>query len=422
MKLKVGSIGVSRSLGIGILAIPFVCVVFASSRGMAPDDPLRLEKFGEAAIDPSGTSVAYVRIRSKTSRTMHMRNDMAGDDRSDIWIGSVEGGSPRNITAGEKDGAGYWAPVWSPDGQSLAMMSTKDGNVRLWIWNGLSDRLQLTTERAVGYRAGQRGLSKPVWLSSTKLLYARLPEGERPVGYTYQVQSPEVAISQWPRAWRGVEPTASVITSGDYKAGSYEKRAQGDLVVFDTIDRSEQTIARGNFGDLQLSPGGRFVSLLKQIDVFHPDPQRRLQNRILQQYEIRVLSLTDNFKLIGATDFKDVVPSSVRWSPDAKYIAAIGWTPNSPPWHVYRYEVAADALKRLPGPEFLLKIAVFNPTGIVWSLQGDLLIRAQPVEPSTSARGDWCAQSSDGASRNLTSSMRAAPAQLVRETGGNSIE
>src|SRR5258708_15974989 len=222
MKLKFGSLAVGVLLGIGIPAIPFGCLVFSSSRGMAPDDPLRLEQFGEAAIDPSGTSVAYVRIRSKTSRTMHMRNDMAGDDRSDIWIGAVEGGSPRNITAGEKDGAGYWAPVWSPDGQSLAMMSTKDGNVRLWIWNGLSDRLQLTTERAVGYRAGQRGLSKPVWLSSTKLLYARLPEGERPVGDTYQVQSPEVAISQCPRACTAVEPTPSLLTTGHYKAASYD--------------------------------------------------------------------------------------------------------------------------------------------------------------------------------------------------------
>jgi len=421
VRRAIGPIGVSRPLAMVMLAIPFLCGASSAPRGMVPDDPLRLAAFGEAAIAPSGALVAYVRVRPKASSTMPMRIDMDGDDRSDIWIGSVDGGPSRNITNGETHGAGYWAPVWSPDGQRLAMTSTRDGNVRLWIWDKASDNLQLTSARAVEYRAGRSRFSKPVWLSNTRLLYARLPEGQRPVGYTIQVQSPEVAIAQWPRAWRGVESTASVITSGDYGAGSYEQRAQGDLVVFDATTGSEQVIATGNFGDLQLSPGGRFVSLLKQVDVLHPDPQRRLQNRILQQYELRVLSLAGEVKLIGTTEFKDVVPGSVRWSPDAKYVAAVGWTPDSPPWRVYRYEIAAETLKRLPGPTFLVRIAAFNPTGIVWSLQGDLLIRAQPLEPSNSARVDWWAQRPDGTSRNLTASMSDVPAQLVRHTDGQSF-
>jgi hypothetical protein len=113
---------------------------------------LRLAAFGEAAIDPSG---------------------------------------------GKRTVAGYWAPVWSPDGQRLAITSTRDGNGGLWIWDKASGSLQLTSARAVEYRAGRSRFSKPVWLSNTRLLYARFPARQRPVGCAIQVQSPEIAIAQW---------------------------------------------------------------------------------------------------------------------------------------------------------------------------------------------------------------------------------
>lgn len=37
------------------------------------------------------------------------------------------------LTSGEGDGTGWWAPRWSSDGQRLAMLSMRRDNVTLWV-------------------------------------------------------------------------------------------------------------------------------------------------------------------------------------------------------------------------------------------------------------------------------------------------
>ncbi|VEP13034.1 hypothetical protein H1P_180016 [Hyella patelloides LEGE 07179] len=40
---------------------------------------------------------------------------------------------PINLTNGRKKDFRYWYSAWSPDGKRLAMLSTKRGNVTLWV-------------------------------------------------------------------------------------------------------------------------------------------------------------------------------------------------------------------------------------------------------------------------------------------------
>ena len=47
-----------------------------------------------------------------------------------LWVVSAEGGEPRQLTRG--DGSDT-RPRWSPDGKSLAFISTRGGNSQVWI-------------------------------------------------------------------------------------------------------------------------------------------------------------------------------------------------------------------------------------------------------------------------------------------------
>ena len=124
----------------------------AQQRPMTPDDVLRLEELGDVAFSPDGAWLAYVVKRAKTV-TYHKWDFLWGNDRADIWLVPPSGGTPKNLTNGASDGSGFWLPVWSPQGNWLAMLSTRGGNVRLWVW----DRVVWKPEAPDRARSGHLG-------------------------------------------------------------------------------------------------------------------------------------------------------------------------------------------------------------------------------------------------------------------------
>jgi dipeptidyl aminopeptidase/acylaminoacyl peptidase len=55
-----------------------------------------------------------------------------GHGGTDIWVTEVLSAQSRNLTQGR---GSNWAPVWSPDGRTLAFLSDRDGAVRVWLWH-----------------------------------------------------------------------------------------------------------------------------------------------------------------------------------------------------------------------------------------------------------------------------------------------
>ncbi|MDQ2070262.1 S9 family peptidase [Natronospira bacteriovora] len=99
---------------------------------------------GDARLDPEGERLVYVRTEV----------DRAADRyRSNLWIKDLSTGRHRALTTHE---AGARSPRWSPDGQSIAFLSSRrDGN-QIWL-------LDLSGGEARQLTALEGGAGTPVW-------------------------------------------------------------------------------------------------------------------------------------------------------------------------------------------------------------------------------------------------------------------
>ena len=116
-----------------------------NKRPVTAGDLYRLVIVEEPRISPDGRYVAWVRQQAQR---------FSNDYRRDIWLSARDGASCVQLTRGGADSS----PRWSPDGRSLAFVSTRSGSAQLY----------LLPVAAPGGEARQltdmpRGTSDPVW-------------------------------------------------------------------------------------------------------------------------------------------------------------------------------------------------------------------------------------------------------------------
>src|ERR1700751_2326836 len=88
-----------------------------AKRGITPEDYFSFEFIGDSHLSPDGKTVAYVvtTIDQKKNRR-----------ESSVWLVACDGSAtPRRLTA---DGFSSNAPRWSPDGKTLAILSTRNAD------------------------------------------------------------------------------------------------------------------------------------------------------------------------------------------------------------------------------------------------------------------------------------------------------
>ena len=93
----------------------------AQKRAMTVDDYLALKSVGDPQLSPDGKWVAY-------SVTENSLKDNRGIAR--IWLADVSSGQVRQLTAGPGSDR---QPRWSPDGRTLAFVSTRESGAQLWV-------------------------------------------------------------------------------------------------------------------------------------------------------------------------------------------------------------------------------------------------------------------------------------------------
>lgn len=91
-------------------------------RPLAPDDLFRLHFLHDAQLSPDGTIVAYA-----VAHTIGDTGDQK--DVAAIWLQPVDGGEPRRLTSGQATDS---APRWSPDGKTIAFISTRAGKAQVY--------------------------------------------------------------------------------------------------------------------------------------------------------------------------------------------------------------------------------------------------------------------------------------------------
>jgi dipeptidyl aminopeptidase/acylaminoacyl peptidase len=104
-----------------LLALMSTTQPAAAKRPITFDDLMKMQQISDPQISPDGLSIAYVQTTVDFDA-----NKKVGH----IWLISIEGGEPRQLTRGDGSDS---RPRWSPDGQSLALISTRSGKSQVWI-------------------------------------------------------------------------------------------------------------------------------------------------------------------------------------------------------------------------------------------------------------------------------------------------
>jgi hypothetical protein len=228
---------------VGLMAaIALAAPVVASP--LTIDDVLHLVSIDSVALSPDGGDIAVVIQRPVGKGEVAGRMSYEIDpSRTDVWLVPRAGGGKRNLTQGRETGAGFWCAQWSPDGDYLAMLSTKPEGaephggdaVRLYTWRRadgaltrLSQRPMLTQTRygsplnAIDMRGGADGGTAAkvcrrneenapfLWLDDRHLLAVQMPEGETSALFD-QFRRPAEQVARTTKALgAGQEPTVDV--------------------------------------------------------------------------------------------------------------------------------------------------------------------------------------------------------------------
>jgi dipeptidyl aminopeptidase/acylaminoacyl peptidase len=427
-------VSVSRRLLIVLLCVIAGAGVLRaqqSGRPLTLDDLFKLEGFGRyyggpVAFSPDGEWLAYDITRAKNTMLHHKHEYLWGNDHSDVFLVSTKGGASKNLTNGLADGAGFFAPAWSPDGARLAMIGTRGNSVRLWVWERAGGTLKPLTTRAMDLTDVRR---RPyIWVSAKEILCSVLPEGEQPNGWDVEIRAPQKAVAEWPKTWRGLEPAVSVLQSG--VPIDFEKRTKGtSLLLVDVTTGQTRTVLDGPTRELRLSPSGREVAFLRQVEVYRPSADKPLEFGTIGKFEVAVFSITGE-RLLGAHPLnRDVIAGSLHWSPEG--VLAFISRPESA--NVTSGNAAARIVTFTPSTKAVALVgsARINPVPVVrkepellpatgggWLV---LAARADAEGPTVYARRDWWLVGPGDREKLLTADMKKTPEELLPEPGGNAF-
>ncbi|MBN8731933.1 MAG: S9 family peptidase [Acidobacteria bacterium] len=295
-------------------AVATLLTASADGRTFTTEDVLRLEGFGVASGSPDGRFVAFVKVRSKVNAKLPIRSFMNGMDRSDVWLYDIETESSRQLTDGSRDGAGFFAPSWSPDGEQLAMLSTRGGTVTAWVWRRRGARLEQVSTETVE-------LGKPLWISNREMVCATPAQGEQPVWFDLDVRGARSASAAWMRADSGAGATASAVVSPS--GSGLRERRMGRLRRYDAVAKKAVTIADGTFTDLSVSPDGRWLAAYELAGRLGPVAGEALPNRNPSFYRLVVFDGSKRRSAVELSEMEEPLPGAVAWLKDGALAARI---------------------------------------------------------------------------------------------------
>jgi len=217
----------------------------AQKRAITFEDYIALKAVSDPQLSPDGRWVAY------TVSTPSLEDNR---NVSRIWVVEVATGKSRQLTGGPGSDR---QPRWSPDGKTLAFISTRDSGAQVWVLPiGGGDA------RKVSHLAD--GASDPLWL----------PDGSGLL---------VVSDIKWPANQEidqrnGAFPTEARIWTGlmwrhwdDFRAGKRQHLfrvdvATGKATDLTPVDHDVPAIATGGDGDVTVSPDGKDILVAMHSD------------------------------------------------------------------------------------------------------------------------------------------------------------
>ena len=411
------------SRGTYFLLLPAILVCFLATsnaqvvqlKPYTPDDMLRLEEFGETAFSSDGQSLAYVVKRAKIHGAVDGLRRLNNNEHADVWVVSINGGTPINITNGLTDGSGYWSPRWSPNGEELSLMGTRNGKIQLYLWTKKTNQLKVLTNRNVCPITLENFDEPYLWISDDKIVFVAEQE---------QTSTLDAMMSAWSKARESRTTTASVLESG--VPPNLETRPQRELVTVDVSSGREETIVTGpGFAELSLSPDRQYLAFYKQVGVWQPDSS--VSKITVLEPEIYQPMLT-NFKnaprLLGG--ITQAIRGSLLWSPTSSELAIIGYDEPGLKQKFFRCNVSKSACAVVSDNFQDLdpyKLNRYLRPPVSWLPTGELLVFSRNEGPSRPAESSkrWWAVNETGSARPLFETRETLPTQILPEAEGRNL-
>jgi len=302
--------------------------LLAQKRAITFEDYIGLKVVSDPQLSPDGKWFAY---------TVSIPSLQDNRNVARVWVAEVATGRTRQLTGGPGSDR---QPRWSPDGKSLAFISTREGGAQIWV-------LPIAGGDARKVSSLADGASDPLWL----------PDGSGLL---------VVSDIKWPERHEidernGPYPTEARIWTelfwrhwDDFRAGKRQHLFRVDLATgkatdLTRVDIDIPTIATGGDGDVAISPDGREIAVAIHGDSTVAD------NTNVDIYLIGREGLNERARFHSVTTGPGA-DNAPRFSPDGKWLSYLSMA---------RGGFEADRLRLM--------------------LQ-DL---ARPATPSTEATADW---------------------------------
>ncbi len=197
------------------------------SKVLTIQDVLKLETFdsflGSQFDIFDGKFLAFSKQRGSDAAHKYGAHFLASGERGRLFLIDLETRELRHIEA--PAGLGLFSPLWSPDGQWVAMAATGGSFMRPCVLDVKSGKFRLLTERNLALD-GEHPLQ---WISDHEFACRLLPQGEVPIYLDIEYRGPAEAMMTWPKAWAGDVPTSSVLA----RPSSLGTEPEGNLCIID---------------------------------------------------------------------------------------------------------------------------------------------------------------------------------------------
>lgn len=269
------------------------CLVFLFSasfsfsdgkRNLTSEDRFALKELSQPQLSPDAKWVAYV------VKTFNLKEDKTNND---IYMVSVNGGDPIQLTSDEKDDN---HPRWSPDNKYLAFLSGRKKKSQVYLLNrNGGEAVQLTDIK--------QGVSDFVWSPDSKKLALILTDPD-----PYEIDEETATKEQKAKAKRPIVVTRLQIKTD---TEGYLNDFRDHIYVFDIATKKSKQLTSGPHDDsnIRWSPDGKFI-LFVSNRTEDPDANRNTDLFVISSNGGDAKKLTTN----PGSD------SDAEWSSDGKWI------------------------------------------------------------------------------------------------------